>query len=226
MASLGTGMALGRAGMPGPLSGTLSGLAGKAVGQESVTLNDLANLGISALAKSALPGLFTGLPGMAIGIGMNMLGINPASLLGRALGSPEMMSEPDRASYVGGELGISLADQRGISFDDYANAMMAGPTPGYDDSLGSGIGLGGRGQGIGVTGIGVSQLGLAEYGGLQSAMKDSFPGLETAVTEAEPSGWGTPGNPGYGEGVTDAQGNYGDQAYGGYSSTSSAPGDE
>ena len=32
LASLGTGMALGHAGMPGPLSGALSGLAGKAVG--------------------------------------------------------------------------------------------------------------------------------------------------------------------------------------------------
>ena len=212
LASIGTGMALGRAGMPGPLSGALSGLAGKAVGQETVTMNDLANLGISAFARAALPGVFAGIPGLAIGIGMNMLGINPASLLGRALGVPEMMSESDRASYVGGALGLDLSDQRGISFDDYGNAMLAGPTPGYDDSLGSGIGLGGRGQGIGVTGIGVSQLGLDGYGGLQSAMNGSFPGLETTVTEAEPSdtsttsgGWGAGLSDGMSGGFSDGQ---------------------
>ena len=209
LASLGTGMALGHAGMPGPLSGTLSGLVGKAVGQESVTLNDLSNLGISALAKSALPGLFTGLPGMAIGIGMNMLGINPASLLGRALGSPEMMSESDRASYVGGLLGISLADQRGISFDDYGNAMLSGPTAGYEDGdLGGGLGLGGRGQGIGVTGIGVSQLGLDGYGGLQSAMNGSFPGLSVSAPDFSSEDVG--GGPAFGGLGLDSMGPLGD----------------
>lgn len=187
LASIGTGMALGRAGMPGPLSGALSGLAGKAVGQESVTLNDIANLGISAFARAALPGVFAGIPGLAIGIGMNMLGINPASLLGRALGVPEMMSESDRASYVGGALGLDLSDQRGISFDDYGNAMLSGPTAGYEDGdLGGGLGLGGRGQGVSVSGIGVSQLGLGGYGGLQSVMEGSFPSLSLSVDETAP----------------------------------------
>lgn len=165
LASIGTGMALGRAGMPGPLSGALSGLAGKAVGQESVTLNDVANLGISAFARAALPGVFAGIPGLAVGIGMNMLGINPASLLGRALGVPEMMSDQDRSTFVGGALGLDLSDQRGISFDDYGNAMLSGPTAGYEDGdLGGGLGLGGRGQGVSVSGIGVSQLGLDGFG--------------------------------------------------------------
>ena len=209
LASTATSMALGRAGMPGPLSGALSGLTGKAVGQETVTMNDLANLGISAFARAALPGVFTGIPGLAIGIGMNMLGINPASLLGRALGLPEMMSESDRASYVGGQLGISLADQRGISFDDYGNAMLSGPTAGYEDGdLGGGLGLGGRGQGIGVTGIGVSQLGLDGYGGLQSAMNGSFPGLSVSAPDFSSEDVG--GGPAFGGLGLDSMGPLGD----------------
>ena len=155
LAGTATGIGLGYAGAPSSVSSFASGLAGKAVGQESISAHDIASLALGSLAKGVAPGVFAGLPGMAIGTLSGLLGFNPFSALvdrlAREFSITDLMSDQARAGYVSDILGVDMSDV-GVGRGDVStvpnsyDALIA-PTrdapeapPGFDENdLGFGI---------------------------------------------------------------------------------------
>ena len=114
LAGTATGIGLGYAGAPSSVSSFASGLAGKAVGQESISAHDIASLALGSLAKGVAPGVFAGIPGMAIGTLSSLLGFSPFSalvdLLAREFSITDLMSDQARAGYVSDMLGVDMSD--------------------------------------------------------------------------------------------------------------------
>ena len=186
LTSMGVGYLGSQAGLPGYVTGPLGSFAGKAVGKGEITEHDLATVSLVTAAKAAAPALFAN-PAVALGLGVaGLFGFNPFSALvdrlAREFSITDLMSDQARAGYVSDMLGVSLADQRGISFDDYGNAMMTGPTLGFDEGdLGGGLSVNSQGPGVSVSGPGVNSLGT--IGGLQGVMTGAFPGLDVSISE-------------------------------------------
>ena len=155
LAGTATGIGLGYAGAPSSVSSFASGLAGKAVGQESISAHDIASLALGSLAKGIAPGVFAGLPGMAIGTLSGLLGFNPFSALvdrlAREFSITDLMSDQARAGYVSDILGVDMSDV-GVGRGDVSTVpnsydALNAPTrdapeapPGFDENdLGFGI---------------------------------------------------------------------------------------
>ena len=185
LAGTATGIGLGYAGAPSSVSSFASGLAGKAVGQESISAHDIASLALGSLAKGIAPGVFAGLPGMAIGTLSGLLGFNPFSalvnLLAREFSITDLMSDQARAGYVSDMLGVDMSDV-GVGRGDVSTVpnsydALNAPTrdapeapPGFDENdLGFGITASSRDFGP----------DMSEQGDDEAA-----PGLDSAAADA------------------------------------------
>ena len=186
LAGTATGIGLGYAGAPSSVSSFASGLAGKAVGQESISAHDIASLALGSLAKGIAPGVFAGLPGMAIGTLSGLLGFNPFSALvdrlAREFSITDLMSDQARAGYVSDMLGVDMSDV-GVGRGDVSTVpnsydALNAPTrdapeapPGFDENdLGFGITDSSRDFGP----------DMSEQGDDEAA-----PGLDSAATAAD-----------------------------------------
>ena len=186
-----TGIGLGYAGAPSSVSSFASGLAGKAVGQESISAHDIASLALGSLAKGIAPGVFAGLPGMAIGTLSGLLGFSPFSalvdLLAREFSITDLMSDQARAGYVSDMLGVDMSDvgvgRGAVSTVTNSYDALNAPTrdapeapPGFDENdLGFGITDSSRDFGP----------DMSEQGD-----DEADPGLDSAAADAADAGGG------------------------------------
>ena len=127
LTSMGVGYLGSQAGLPGWASGMVGSLAGKGVAKGEVTVEDIANTAIFGGLKAAVPAIFSGPVGLAVGLGLGLLGFNPAQGLGEMLGMYEGLAP----GYEGGFFGTQ---GKGLGISGGLPGFDIGPSPeGFDE---------------------------------------------------------------------------------------------